>query len=60
MTFAFALTAEALIKAISDSIKSAKRGRLNGKLLPLDGAGRFRRDVVDHAVDAAHFIHNAA
>ena len=28
-------------------------------LLPFNGTGRFRRDVVHHTVDAAHFINNA-
>jgi hypothetical protein len=31
-----------------------------GASLPLDGAGRLRGDVVDHAVDAAHLVHDAA
>jgi len=35
------------------------RGRLNGKLLPFDGAGGLGGDVVDHAVDAADFVHDA-
>src|SRR6185312_15068969 len=29
------------------------------KSFPLNGPGGFRRDIVDHAVDAAHFVDDA-
>jgi len=56
---------EALIPAILFSMPqrepmSTDAPRPDGQSsLPLDRAGRLRRDVVDHAVDSAHFIHKS-
>ena len=38
----------------------ARIGCLDGKSLPLDGAGGLAGDVVDHAVDAADLVDDAA
>ena len=38
---------------------SAKPGSSSKTLLPLNSPGRFRRDVVDHAVDALYLVDDA-
>src|SRR6267143_4858693 len=43
----------------SDSRILAASKSASMRLLPLYRRGRLARDVVDHAVDAAHFIHDA-